>query len=125
MTNAVFVIVRTKHEGGDWDPLRDHYRDLITDSCASGMIDLVDIQYLNPAAKRCLAAARTHRVPVLEQPSAAEPRAHRVGAACGARSQEHPCRRCPEYGRVLLRNIRRRTPKVDIPAGITNAAAVG
>lgn len=57
--------VRTKHEGGDWDPLRDHYRDLIADSCASGMIDLVDIQYLNPAAKRCLAAARAHRVPVL------------------------------------------------------------
>ncbi len=57
--------VRTKHEGGDYDPTRDHYRDLIADCCAAGVVDLVDVQYLNPAAQRCLAAARAHKVPVV------------------------------------------------------------
>lgn len=56
---------RTKHEGSDWNPAGDGYRDLIADTCASGHIDLVDVQYLNPAAKRCIEAARASRVPVV------------------------------------------------------------
>lgn len=56
---------RTKHEGSNWHPSSDGYRDLIADACASGTIDLVDVQYLNPAAKRCIEAARANRVPVV------------------------------------------------------------
>ena len=56
---------RTKHEGGDWHPTSDAYRDLIADVCASGTIDLVDVQYVNPAAKRCIEAARASGVPVV------------------------------------------------------------
>lgn len=56
---------RTKHEGSDWHPSSDGYRDLIADACASGTIDLVDVQYLNPAAKRCIEAARANGVPVV------------------------------------------------------------
>lgn len=56
---------RTKHEGSDWNPPGDSYRDIIADVCASGTIDMVDVQYLNPAAKRCFEAARSHRVPVI------------------------------------------------------------
>lgn len=56
---------RTKHEGSDWHPSSDDYRDLIADACASGTIDLVDVQYLNPAAKRCVEAARSANVPVV------------------------------------------------------------
>ncbi|MGI5951462.1 MAG: type I 3-dehydroquinate dehydratase [Brooklawnia sp.] len=70
---------RTKHEGSDWHPSSDEYRDLISDACASGTIDMVDVQYLNPAAKRCVEAARAARVPVVASnhdfdgtPSAAE-----------------------------------------------------
>ena len=56
---------RTKHEGSNWHPSSDGYRDLIADACASGAIDLVDVQYLNPAAKRCIEAARANRIPVV------------------------------------------------------------
>lgn len=70
---------RTKHEGSDWNPAGEGYRDLIADVCASGAIDLVDVQYLNPAAKRCIEAAHASKVPVVASnhdftgtPSAAE-----------------------------------------------------
>lgn len=56
---------RTKHEGSDWHPSSDGYRDLIADVCASGAIDMVDVQYLNPAAKRCFEAARAAKVLVV------------------------------------------------------------
>lgn len=56
---------RTKHEGSDWNPSSEGYRDVIADACASGSIDLVDVQYLNPAAKRCFEAARAHKVPIV------------------------------------------------------------
>lgn len=56
---------RTKHEGSDWNPPGDSYRDIIADACASGAIDMVDVQYLNPAVKRCFEAARAHKVPII------------------------------------------------------------
>ena len=56
---------RTKHEGSDWNPPGDSYRDIIADACASGTVDMVDVQYLNPAVKRCFEAARAHRVPII------------------------------------------------------------
>lgn len=56
---------RTKHEGSDWNPPGDSYRDIIADACACGAIDMVDIQYLNPAVKRCFEAAKAHHVPII------------------------------------------------------------
>lgn len=56
---------RTKHEGSNWNPAGEGYRDLIADTCASGTIDLVDVQYLNPAARRCIEAAKASGVPVV------------------------------------------------------------
>ncbi len=58
----ILFTARTKHEGSDWHPSSDEYRDLIADVCASGTIDMVDVQYLNPAAKRCFEAARAANV---------------------------------------------------------------
>lgn len=64
-SRPLIFTARTKHEGSGWHPSSDEYRDLIADSCASGAIDLVDIQYLNPAAKRCFEAARANKVPIV------------------------------------------------------------
>ena len=57
--------VRTRFEGGDSDMKKEAYRDLIADACASGHVDLVDVQYLNPMAKRAIEAAKAKGVLVV------------------------------------------------------------
>ncbi|GAA2182989.1 type I 3-dehydroquinate dehydratase [Brooklawnia cerclae] len=56
---------RTQDEGGEWAPSPDAYRDVVADACAGGDIDLVDVQYLHPAARRCIETAHAHHVPVI------------------------------------------------------------
>lgn len=57
--------LRTSHEGGDWKPSSEQYRDLVADLCASKTIDAVDIQYLNPEARRCFKAAKAAGIPII------------------------------------------------------------
>lgn len=57
--------LRTSHEGGEWKPTSEQYRDLIADLCASKVIDAVDIQYANPEARRCFKAAKAAKVPII------------------------------------------------------------
>ena len=57
--------IRTSHEGGEWKPSSEEYRDLIADACTSGEIDLVDVQYLNPESRRCFRAAKNAGIPIV------------------------------------------------------------
>lgn len=57
--------VRTRFEGGDSDLKKEAYRDLISDACRTGLVDIADVQYLNPLAQRTIDAVKAAGVAVL------------------------------------------------------------
>ncbi len=61
----ILLTIRTSHEGGDWHPSSEEYRDAIADICTTRSIDFIDIQYRNPEAKRCFKAAKAHSIPII------------------------------------------------------------
>lgn len=62
---ALLATFRTANEGGAAEISPDNYLALVSHVCASGLIDIVDVEYRHENAEACIAAAHEQSVPVI------------------------------------------------------------
>lgn len=61
----LLLTIRTDAEGGDASFTAGRYAELVAAAAASGLVDLIDVQYRHDAAAVSVAAAHAHGVPVV------------------------------------------------------------